>query len=198
MTQLVSFDSAAQFVRPMADPEDLHFQNLVLAVSTAIEQYLGSDPKRATHTELVDSNGGTRFYVRNVPIVNVTRVAHDPMHEFGASTDLDPVLWTFDDESIFLRAGVRLAPGFRTVKIEYESGYWVPGVDLGFDPLEASLPAPIIEATLRTIAAMNNIGPSEAMQSESAGQVSYSRTSGPIPLDPYVQMLLSPYRRVFV
>lgn len=198
MTQLVSFDTAAQFVRPNADPEDLTFQNLVLAVSTAIEQYLGSNPRRGTHAELVDSNGGTRFYVRNVPIVNVTRVAHDPMHEFSVSTDLDPVLWTFDDESVFLRAGVRLAPGFRSVRIEYESGYWVPGVDLGYDPLEASLPAPIIEATLRTIAALSNIGPSEAVQSESAGDVAYARASGPIPLDPYVQMLLSPYRRVFV
>lgn len=160
---------------------DALLSKLIIAVSRAVEAFLGRSLGTATYAAVMDGNGAALLPLPQYPITAVSSIVMDGI-TLRASTAFNDGGYTFDSKYVYFSGGSgRFTKGIRNVSINYTAGY-------------VSSPADVEQAVCETVA----LG---FKQKDNVGWVSKSLAGETITLDKSVMTksamdTLNPYRKV--
>ncbi len=119
MVDYCSLDDVKAWLGETTTTKDAVISRLCQAVTTAIDQHLGTGLLATTYTEKRDGNGGARMGTKNIPITAVTSVTVNGA-AIAAGSVTAPGFY-FDDRFIILN-GYSFVRGFGNVTLTYMAG----------------------------------------------------------------------------
>ncbi|MCY9758969.1 phage head-tail connector protein [Paenibacillus alvei] len=174
----------------LTDPEiDDQLEAQIIVASELIEQYCKRKFKRQLHLEICDKFRGNFLLLRNYPIHQVHRITP---YNGGSIEDFD-----IDQHGmLFRRSGWPY--GERSITVEYEAGFTLPGDETPERPID--IPKPLeMACAMYAQKLMDSIYTPYGVKTEQLGEMSVTYTNDEleIKIPPVVASLISPYKRLY-
>jgi hypothetical protein len=185
---IVEVADAAAFIGNNAGT-DPTFPHYVTAADRIVKTLCGRELEHGTFIHYLRGEGSRTVFLPEWPVDEILSVRIDPTGKLDVDTVVDDLsVFVVDDNRLIYASGYA-APawygyfprGPRTVRVEYTAGYTVE-----------TMPADLVDVTLRLISKLYSNGPEEFVQSENLGGLAYTRFASL--LDPLMQSVIDNHK----
>jgi hypothetical protein len=105
--------------------KDSYLTNLLNACWESCKNYIGHDLNQDEYTEYHSGDGTNAILLKKYPVVSITTLHDDITRAFDTDTLIDPVNYTFDDQTglVSVYTGTVFTKGTRNIQVVYIAGY---------------------------------------------------------------------------